>query len=282
MWGVLYVVATPIGHLGDITRRAEDVLKSVQIVAAEDTRRTRVLLDHIQHRAPELWSVHEHNEQAIAATLVARLREGVDIALVADAGTPLVNDPGYALVSAVWLAGGRVVPVPGASSITTALSVCPLPCHHWCYVGFLPAKAKARRELLASYLPRPEAIIFLEAPHRILATLRDIGELSDKRIMLGRELTKQFETLYVGTGEELISQLGGHPKGEIVAIVESKDIVQTNYEHERVLRILLQKLSPAQAAKLGARICSARKSDLYELAVKLQSEVEGKGDALDG
>jgi 16S rRNA (cytidine1402-2'-O)-methyltransferase len=281
MSGILYVVATPIGHLGDLTRRAEEVLKSVQIVAAEDTRRTRVLLDHIDHRVPELLSVHEHNEQAVAAKLVKRLQDGADIALVSDAGTPLVNDPGYALVSAVWGAGVQVVPIPGASSITAALSVCPLPCHRWCYVGFFPAKPKARKELLDGYLSRPEAIVFLEAPHRITATLRDIAARTDRRVMLGRELTKQFETLYAGSGDELAeqlaAQLGPHPKGEFVGIVEATDAVQTDYEHERVLQILLQQLPPSQAAKLAARICSASKAQLYELALRLQARGDATG-----
>ena len=219
--GVLYVVATPIGHLGDLTRRAEDVLKAVQIVAAEDTRRTRVLLDHIDHRAPELVSLHEHNEAAMGERLVERLLDGSDVALVSDAGTPLVNDPGYALVQAAHGAGISVVPVPGASAITAALSVCPLPARPFRYVGFLPQKPKARRQALKSWLVHGDALIFLEAPHRILHTLKDIGALCERRVMLGRELTKQFEEVLVGSPDEVAAALGDEPRGEFTGIVEA-------------------------------------------------------------
>jgi 16S rRNA (cytidine1402-2'-O)-methyltransferase len=271
MSGALYVVATPIGHLGDLTRRAEDVLRSVQIIAAEDTRRTRVLLEHIGHHAPEILSLHEHNEQAVAGRLIERLQSGADVALVSDAGTPLVNDPGYALVRAVWDNGVSVVPVPGPSSLTAALSVCPLPCHRWTYVGFLPAKAQARRALLRDYLSRPEALLFLEAPHRIADTLVEIGALTNKQIMLARELTKQFETLYVGTATDVLEQIGKHPKGELICIVEATDVVQADYEHERVLKILLEEFSPSQAAKIAARICDASRGELYDLAMTMQT-----------
>ncbi len=267
--GDLYVVATPIGHLGDLTRRAEDVLKAVQIVAAEDTRRTRVLLDHINHRTPELVSLHEHNEAAMGERLVERLRDGSDVALVSDAGTPLVNDPGYALVQAAHAAGIRVIPVPGASAITAALSVCPLPARPFRYVGFLPQKAKARRFALKNWLMNGDALIFLEAPHRVLASLKDIGELCERRVMLGRELTKQFEEVLVGTAAEVAAALGEEPRGEFTGIVEAAEVADVSFDHRQVLSALLEELKPAQAARIAATICGTPKSVMYDLAIRL-------------
>ena len=163
MSGTLYVVATPIGHLGDISRRGIDTLNHVGIIAAEDTRRTRVLLQHIDHAGCELVSVHEHNEERVAPLLIERMRRDTDVALVSDAGTPLINDPGYLLLQLAWQAGIRVVPIPGACSMITALSVCPIPCQPFRYVGFLPSKPKLRRSQLAHWLMMSDALVFLRA-----------------------------------------------------------------------------------------------------------------------
>ncbi len=270
--GVLYVVATPIGHLGDLTRRAEDVLKTVQIVAAEDTRRTRVLLDHIDHRVPELVSLHEHNEHAMVEQLLARLTAGADVAVVSDAGTPLVNDPGFLLVSAAHAAGITTVPVPGACSIITALSVCPIPCQPFRYVGFLPGKSGARRHALAEWLSTADALVFLEAPHRILATLADLEVVTARRVMLGRELTKQYETILVGTAAEVAARLGDSPKGEFTCIVEAAEARTVSYDHKKVLSALLKELPPTKAAKIAASICGVKKAEMYELAIQLGHE----------
>ena len=267
--GVLYIVATPIGHLGDLTRRAEDVLKQVQIVAAEDTRRTRVLLDHIDHHVPELLSLHEHNEASMAQRLVKRLLEGSDVALVSDAGTPLVNDPGFLLVVAAHQAGITTVPIPGACSITAALSVCPLPTQPFRYVGFLPSKATARRQRLAEYLAGSDAIVFLEAPHRIIATVTDIGALSSRRMMLARELTKRFETILVGTAAEVRLALGDQPKGEFTCVIEAAESAVVTYNEQKLLIALLAELPPSKAAKVAANVCGAKKSAMYELAMRL-------------
>ena len=272
--GVLYVVATPIGHLGDLTRRAEDVLKAVQIVAAEDTRRTRVLLDHIDHRAPELVSLHEHNEATMSERLLQRLHDGDDVALVSDAGTPLVNDPGYALVRDAFASGVQVVPVPGASAITAALSVCPLPARPFRYVGFLPQKPKARRQALKRWLSQGDALIFLEAPHRILHTLEDIGAVTSRRVMLARELTKQFEEILIGTAVEVAASLGAAPRGEFTGIIEAAEVVELGdaaLDQRQVLAVLLDELKPAQAARIAAQICGTKKSVMYELALQMSS-----------
>lgn len=270
--GVLYIVATPIGHLGDLSRRAEEVLQQVQIVAAEDTRRTRVLLEHIDHRAPELVSLHEHNEEGMVQRLIARLEAGADVAVVSDAGTPLVNDPGFLLVQAAHAAGLATIPIPGPCAITTALSVCPIPCHPFRYIGFLPAKATPRKQRLAESLNSGDAVVFLESPHRILDTLSDLAELTDRRVMLARELTKQYETLYVGSARELVEQLGARPRGEFTCIIEAGEAQAVSHDQQLVLQALLQELPPTKAAKLAAAICNAKKSDMYDLAVALSGK----------
>lgn len=267
--GKLYVVATPIGHLGDLTRRGEDVLKSVQIIAAEDTRRTRVLLDHIDHRVPQLLSLHEHNEDYVSLKLIDKLKLGHDVALVCDAGTPLINDPGFTLIARAHEQGITTIPVPGACSITAALSVCPLPSQPFRFIGFLPAKSKARRELLTRSLITADALVFLEAPHRILQTLEDLAALTPRKLMLAREMTKQYETLLVGTPKQVLEQLGNNPRGEIVVIVEATSQIAVGIDEVKVLEALLKELSPAQAAKIAANICDTSKSLMYDLAVKL-------------
>ncbi len=269
--GVLYVVATPIGHLGDLSRRAEEVLKAVQIVAAEDTRRTGVLLDHIGHRAPELLSLHEHNEAKVAPRLVERLCEGASVALVSDAGTPLVSDPGFILLRAAHAAGIPVVPIPGPSCVTALLSVCPLPCHPFRFVGFLPAKAKHRQARLRDFMSTGDAIVFLEAPHRIVATLNDIAPY-DRCVMLGRELTKQYETLLLGDVESVKAALGSAPRGEIVGVIECAEAPARDRDAREVLTVLLKELSPAQASRLAAGICQQSKSAMYELALQLKTD----------
>jgi len=267
--GVLYVVATPIGHLGDLSRRAEDVLKTVQIVAAEDTRRTRVLLDHIAHHVPELVSLHEHNERSMTQKLIERLKQGSDVALVSDAGTPLVNDPGYVLVQATYAEGIRAVPIPGPCAITTALCVCPLACHPFRYVGFAPSRAAARKKALSEWLSSADALVFLETPHRIHATLADLQQLTGRNIMVARELTKQYETIEVGSAADVAAALGPNPKGEFTCIIEAAEARLVSYDHERVLTALLEELPPAKAARIAASICDVKKSEMYDLALQL-------------
>lgn len=272
--GTLYMVATPIGNLGDLSRRAEDILKSVQIIAAEDTRRSALLLDHIAHRAPELVSYHEHNRVERTQRLLTRLLEGDDVALVSDAGTPLINDPGADLVAAAFDAGIYVVPVPGPSAVTAALSVCPFPSFPFRFVGFLPPKSRQRREVLRTYLADTDALIFFEAPHRIAATIKDLAELTTRKVMLGRELTKRFETLTVMDADKLSSD-SVEARGEFVIVVgcdlDAKPDV-TRYEDRKVLGVLLEHLSPAHAAKCGAVICDRKRGDMYEMALQINAD----------
>ena len=271
MSGTLYVVATPIGHLGDLSQRAVETLKQVEIIAAEDTRRSGVLLTHIGHEGCQIVSLHDHNEATVSPKLVSRLKMGDSVALVSDAGTPLINDPGYRLLQLAWQQDIQVVPIPGPSAVITALSVCPLPSQPFRYVGFLAAKASARRQQLQTWLQHADALVFFESPHRIRHTLEDLGGLTQRRIFLGREMTKQYETFLQGSAEDLLQQLGDPPKGEFVGIVEAGDAAQTQYQHQQVLQVLLQELSPAKAARLAAQICGANKRDLYELALTLNA-----------
>ena len=266
----MFVVATPIGNLGDLTRRAEDVLKSVQILAAEDTRRSQVLLEHIGHRVPELVSLHEHNEAQQAERLVERMQGGEDVALVSDAGTPLINDPGFTLVGMAHAAGIPCIPVPGACSITAALSVCPLACQPFTYVGFLPPKAAARKRVLEEVVAAPEASVLLETPHRIEATLSALAELTTRRVMVARELTKKFETISVGRADELVGKVVG--KGEFVLVVEADPGAGQNKEARELLKVLLSELPPTKAAKLASTLSGRKKAELYDLAVELSEK----------
>ena len=271
MSGTLYVVATPIGHLGDLSQRAVATLKQVEIIAAEDTRRSGVLLTHIGHQGCQMVSLHDHNEATVGPKLITRLKMGDSVALVSDAGTPLINDPGYRLLQLAWQQDIQVVPIPGPSAVITALSVCPLPSQPFRYVGFLAAKASARRQQLQTWLQHADALVFFESPHRIRHTLEDLGGLTQRRIFLGREMTKQYETFLIGSAEDVLQKLGDPPKGEFVGIVEAGDAAQTQYQHQQVLQVLLQELSPAKAARLAAQICGANKRDLYELALTLNA-----------
>ena len=271
MSGTLYVVATPIGHLGDLSQRAIATLKQVEIIAAEDTRRSGVLLTHIGHEGCQIVSLHDHNEATVSPKLITRLKMGNSVALVSDAGTPLINDPGYRLLQLAWQQDIQVVPIPGPSAVITALSVCPLPSQPFRYVGFLAAKASARRQQLQTWLQHADALVFFESPHRIRHTLEDLGGLTQRRIFLGREMTKQYETFLIGSAEDVLQKLGDPPKGEFVGIVEAGDAAQTQYQHQQVLQVLLQELSPAKAARLAAQICGANKRDLYELALTLNA-----------
>ena len=265
------MVATPIGHLGDLSQRAVATLKQVEIIAAEDTRRSGVLLTHIGHQGCQMVSLHDHNEATVSPKLITRLKMGDSVALVSDAGTPLINDPGYRLLQLAWQQDIQVVPIPGPSAVITALSVCPLPSQPFRYVGFLAAKASARRQQLQTWLQHADALVFFESPHRIRHTLEDLGGLTQRRIFLGREMTKQYETFLIGSAEDVLQKLGDPPKGEFVGIVEAGDAAQTQYQHQQVLQVLLQELSPAKAARLAAQICGANKRDLYELALTLNA-----------
>ncbi|WP_369976901.1 16S rRNA (cytidine(1402)-2'-O)-methyltransferase [Xanthomonas bundabergensis] len=267
--GTLHVVATPIGNLADLTPRAQEVLRAVAAICAEDTRRSGQLLSHFGIDKP-LLALHEHNEEALAQRIVARLLGGDSLALVSDAGTPLVSDPGYRLVRAAREAGVRVSPVPGACAAIAALSVAGLPSDRFTFEGFLPAKASARRERLARLAGEPRTLVFYESSHRIVESLADCrAAFGDARpAVLARELTKLFETVLDGSLAELQARVeadDNQRKGEFVLIVQGAgdDADAQLAEGRRVYAALSAHLPPSTAAKLAAEITGAPRKALY-------------------
>ena len=272
MSGVLYVVATPIGNLEDVTRRGVDVLSSVAMIAAEDTRRTRVLLEAIGVTGPRLIALHSHNEQAASLALVERLQSGDDVALVSDAGTPLLSDPGFELVRACWAQGLAVIPVPGPSAVIAVLSVAPIPCGRFHFDGFLPSRPAQRRERLAALAALGTAVVFFEAPHRMAGCLEDLAALvPERRLVVGREMTKRHEQYLCDVPDRLrqILEVGEQFRGEFVCVLEGGRDQPLPAEVRRTMEILCRELSPAQAARLGAQLLGHKRRELYDLALLL-------------
>ncbi len=274
---MLYVVATPIGNLGDISARAREILAAASAVAAEDTRHSGRLLRELGLERP-LLSLHEHNERARIAELVARLQGGESIALVSDAGTPLVSDPGYLLVTAAVAAGIAVTPVPGPSAVIAALSASGLPCDRFCFEGFLPARAAARRQRLAELAAEPRTLVLYEAPHRIAECLEDLESACGgaRRACIARELTKRFETFYRGTLAELAALARSDPdvaRGESVILVAGAPAAEPGAaELDATLAVLLRHLRPSAAAAAAARLTGVRRADAYARALALSRE----------
>ena len=276
----LYIVPTPIGNLGDITQRALDVLSHVDLIAAEDTRHTGLLLQHFAINA-RLFALHDHNEQQKADQLISKLQQGLSIALVSDAGTPLINDPGYHLVNQCRKNGIKVVPLPGACAAITALSAAGLPSDRFCYEGFLPAKTKSRQDCLRDLAQEPRTLIFYESTHRLLDSLADMvtvwGEA--RYVVLARELTKTWETIQgMPVGELLnwVREDENRRKGEMVLIVEGYQKPQEDHFAPEVLRTLaiLQKELPLKkAAAVTAEIYGVKKNALYKHGIA-QNEAE--------
>ncbi|MFL6588123.1 MAG: 16S rRNA (cytidine(1402)-2'-O)-methyltransferase [Luteimonas sp.] len=267
--GVLHVVATPIGNLGDLSPRAQAVLRSVDAICAEDTRHTRQLLGHFGIERP-LIALHEHNEDGLAARLVERLQAGDALALVSDAGTPLVSDPGFRLVRAAREAGLRVSPVPGPSALIAALSVAGLPSDRFVFEGFLPAKAGARRERLQVLASEPRTVLFYESSHRIEEMLADAVQTfgGARPAVVARELTKLFETVLDGPLETLAARVASEAdqrRGEFVVLIEGAgdDVDARLAEGRRVYALLAREMRPSLAAKLAADITGAPRKSLY-------------------
>ena len=267
--GTLFVVATPIGNLGDMAPRALDTLRGVAAICAEDTRRSGQLLAHFGIATP-LLALHEHNEDAIAQRIVARLQAGESLALVSDAGTPLVSDPGFRLVRAARAAGIKVSPIPGASALIAALSAAGLPSDRFVFEGFLPAKASARRERLAQLAGETRTLIFYESSHRIEDALDDAVAAfgADRPAVLARELTKLFETVLDGSLADLRARVGADAdqrKGEFVLLVQGagEDADAKVAEGRRLYAKLSQHLPPSTAAKLAAELSGAPRKALY-------------------
>ncbi|QEY61431.1 16S rRNA (cytidine(1402)-2'-O)-methyltransferase [Metapseudomonas lalkuanensis] len=279
-YGTLYVVATPIGNLDDITARALRVLREVALIAAEDTRHSARLLQHFGIDTP-LAACHEHNERDQGGRFLARLQAGEDVALISDAGTPLISDPGFHLVRQARAAGVAVVPVPGACALIAALSSAGLPSDRFIFEGFLPAKANARRGRLEEMKEEPRTLIFYEAPHRILESLEDMRSVfgGDRPAVLARELTKTFETLRGAPLDELcgwVAADSNQQRGECVVLVGGWQAPEgegaLSAEALRVLDLLLVEMPVKRAAALAAEITGVRKNLLYQAALERQGD----------
>ena len=280
--GILYVVATPIGNLGDITLRALETLKMVDAIAAEDTRHSSGLLNHFGI-SKKLIAVHEHNEQQSAEKLVLALKHGDNIALITDAGTPGISDPGAIVVKMVREAGIKVVPIPGVSAVIAALSASGITQNGFHFYGFLPASGAARRKQLEALKTQTVTLVFYEAPHRIIESIEDIAKVlgEDRIITFCRELTKTFETIYTCPASRSSAWLqadANQQRGEFVLLIEAAPVVQVqeiSEEAQRVLKCLLAELPLKQAVALATEITNLKKNDLYELALKFKQETVG-------
>lgn len=272
----LYVVATPIGNLGDVSSRALETLKRADLVAAEDTRVTQSLLSHFGIRA-RLVSVREHNERGAAGSVLRALEAGQAVAYASDAGTPGVSDPGAVLADRVRAAGFPVIPVPGPSALTAALSACGLVADGVVFAGFLPAKGGERKARLAQLAAGPWAIALFESPHRIEATLADLhAALGDRDVVICRELTKRFESIArvpLAAATEWLREDPNRSRGEFVLVVEARPVeAGPTIDAAKVLAILLEELSVKQASSLAAKITGASRSEMYAKALAMKSE----------
>lgn len=277
---VLYIIATPIGNLEDISQRALRLLAEVDCIYAEDTRNSRKLLTYFGI-ANSLQSLHEFNESSRVTDIIQRLESGENLAIVSDAGTPLISDPGYKVVNAVSEAGYQVCPIPGPSAIITALSAAGLPTHRFTFEGFLPAKSKARKAVIKQRLDQDATLVFYESSHRIVDSVQDFIHVvgNDRQVVLARELTKLYEQFYRGTLSglaEWLQQDSNHLRGEFVLVVAGREPIddndQTALNDEHVLQILLKHLSVKQSAQIAADLLGKNKNGLYKLAMKLNEQ----------
>lgn len=274
--GALYVVATPIGNLADITFRAVEVLRGVELIAAEDTRHSRVLLDHFGI-GTRCVALHEHNERQVLPGLLDHLAKGRSLALISDAGTPLISDPGYRIVTAAHARGLRIIPIPGPSAVTAALSAAGLPTDHFIFEGYLSAKGAARRHRLVELALETRTMVFFEAPHRILHTLEDMADIfgAERQAAYTRELTKAFETVYRAELSALIRRLQGEKeqrRGEFVVVVHGMVAAahrNVASQAEHLLTVLLRHLPLKTAVAVAAEVSGEKKNLLYQRAVEL-------------
>ncbi len=273
------MVATPIGNLSDLTERARKVLESVDLIACEDTRHTQKLLQHLGLRKP-LISVHDHNERDRIEQISEQLSQGRNVALVSDAGTPLISDPGYPLVQALTEAGHKVAPVPGVSAIITALSAAGLPTDRFLFEGFLPHKRSGRLERMQAVAQETATLVFYESKHRILDSLADMAEVfgTERPMVVARELTKTFESFYRGSVNEVIEQVSANAddqKGEFVVMVAGNPapVTASEVDFERLFKLLLKELPPKKAAAVLSELTGQSKKELYQQALDWKDPV---------
>ncbi|QBM18029.1 ribosomal RNA small subunit methyltransferase I [Marinobacter sp. JH2] len=275
--GQLYVVATPIGNLDDVTERARQVLAKADLVAAEDTRHSGRLLQHLGLNK-QMLALHDHNERARVSQILDALSQGQSVALVSDAGTPLISDPGYILVREARAAGYSVSPIPGACALVAALSAAGLPTDQFLFAGFLPAKRVGRKTALEGFKHQPATLVFYESPHRITDFMEDLIEVlgADRECVLGRELTKTFETFYAGPAGEVLSELLADPhgaKGEFVVMIRGSEGVQgaeASVDANKLLAMLVKELPVKKAARIVADVCGLGKNELYQRALEMK------------
>lgn len=272
--GTLFVVATPIGNRNDITLRALEILKSVDMILAEDTRHTLQLLNSYGIKN-SISSLHDHNEKDKAQDILDKLQLGTNYALVSDAGTPLISDPGYSLVSQARKRGLTVVPIPGACAFVTALQAAGIPCESFSFFGFLPAKSNARCAKLQELFVIPHTLIFYESTHRICDSIIDICKVfgENSPIVLLKELTKTYEKCIYAPGGDILNWLQSdpqHTKGEFVLIIPPRELAPKDNNDLKILRELLQELPLKQAVKIAAKILNRPKNELYKIALELQ------------
>ncbi|MDP4548280.1 16S rRNA (cytidine(1402)-2'-O)-methyltransferase [Marinobacter sp. MDS2] len=275
--GQLFVVATPIGNLEDLTERARQVLAKADLVAAEDTRHSGRLLQHLGLNK-QMLALHDHNERARVQQVLEALSQGQSIALVSDAGTPLISDPGYILVREARAAGFQVSPIPGACALVAALSAAGLPTDQFLFAGFLPAKRAGRKSALENFKRQPATLVFYESPHRIADFMEDLVEVmgAERECVLGRELTKAFETFYTGAAAEVLADLQADPhgaKGEFVVMIRGSEEVpgaEASVEADKLLAMLVKELPVKKAARIVADVCGLGKNELYQRALELK------------
>ena len=277
MTATLYIVATPIGNLDDISYRAVDILKTVDYIAAEDTRHSSRLMQHYSITTPML-AYHEHSGESQTEKVISLLQEGKNIALISDAGTPLISDPGYRLVKKLQEMDLPIVPIPGASALLAALSAAGLPTDHFSFEGFLPSKQKARIDVLQSLADVPRTLVFYEAPHRIADSVSDMCEVfgEERRITLARELTKTFETIKqksLGDMKVWVAEDSDQQRGEIVLVIEgvkSQKNTEINSAAAELIQLLIDELPPKQVSKIVAEHYSIPKKLVYDYVISLK------------
>jgi 16S rRNA (cytidine1402-2'-O)-methyltransferase len=277
--GVLYIVATPIGHLDDLSERARLILARADLVAAEDTRHSGRLLQHLGISKP-MMALHDHNERGRVDRVLEALAQGQKVALISDAGTPLISDPGYVVVRDARAAGYRVSPVPGPCALIAGLSAAGLPTDRFLFAGFLPARRSGRQTALEQLHREPATLVFYESPHRIMDLMQDLVDVlgPGRECVLGRELTKAFETFYSGTAEQVLEALQADPhgsKGEFVVMVRGADSEPdeaASVDTDKLLRLLIAELPVKKAARIAAEVSGLGKNELYQRALALKED----------